>query len=438
MASLSQDRGRKGFRLSFYGLDKRKRSMWLGGFSRRQATTVKTNVEHLLVSRAAGDTPDVHVARWLGSIGPELRKKLITAELIEPTADDHGPATLGPFLNQYIASRKDVKPETLATYRQGVRSLIDYFGADRRLDSNTAGDAELWRVWQATEGNQRETERSEIAESTVRRRTGLARQFFTHAIKRKLISENPFDGLPATVRGNAKRQQFIPQETIYRVLKLATCPELRAVIALSRFAGIRIPSEAVALTWQDIDLEAGRLTIRASKTEHHEDGGIRFCPIFPELRPYLVALYDRTNPGIDCPLSAPVFRRWRSADQNIRTPFLKLLRQAGVEAWPKLFHNMRASRETELLAEFPVKDVCSWIGNSQAVAMEHYAMTTADSFQRAICGSTGGSIRANQEISEDDTQNEKPSETRVSEGSCDPVMSGPMGDTGFEPVTSTV
>ena len=44
---------------------------------------------------------------------------------------------------------------------------------------------------------------------------------------------------------------------------------------------------------------------------------------------------------------------------------------------------MRASRETELLAKYPIKDVCGWIGNSQAVAMKHYAMARDAIFAEA-------------------------------------------------------
>ena len=44
----------------------------------------------------------------------------------------------------------------------------------------------------------------------------------------------------------------------------------------------------------------------------------------------------------------------------------------GREPWPKLFQNMRASRETELTAEYPLNVVCAWIGNSPAVAQTHY------------------------------------------------------------------
>jgi len=435
MASIRKEPGRNGFRISFYGLDKRKRSIWLGGFSKRQAETVKGQIEHLLTAKGAGVAVDVHTAQWLGSIGRELRDKLLKAELIEPTADDRGPVTLGPFLEGYINSRRDVKDSTAATYRKTITALVDYFGADRRLDLITAGDAELWRIEQATNGNQRD-QRKDMADNSVRRRTGLARQFFRHAVKRKLIADNPFDGLAAAVRGNVKRQQFVPAETIYAALKYVACPQLRAVIALSRFGGLRTPSETLELAWQDVDLTSRRLTVRAPKTEHFEDGGIRFCPIFDELYPFLSELQDAVKPGIDCPMSSPVITRWTSSAQNLRTPFLKVLRRAGINAWPKLFHNMRATRQTELLAQFPAKDVCEWLGNSQAVAMKHYAMPTDDSFQRAICGSTCGSISANQQVSGEITPNEKPPKTIAFEGSGQVVIPCPVGPAGLEPATN--
>ncbi len=52
---------------------------------------------------------------------------------------------------------------------------------------------------------------------------------------------------------------------------------------------------------------------------------------------------------------------------------------------------MRASRETELLAVYPAKDVSSWLGNSAPVAMKHYAMATAESFERAAIEGAGPS-----------------------------------------------
>jgi integrase len=42
--------------------------------------------------------------------------------------------------------------------------------------------------------------------------------------------------------------------------------EVRAVVALSRFAGLR-PGEALRLHWSDIDLEAGTITLRVTGQE---------------------------------------------------------------------------------------------------------------------------------------------------------------------------
>jgi hypothetical protein len=108
-----------------------------------------------------------------------------------------------------------------------------------------------------------------------------------------------------------------------------------------------------------------------------------------------------------------------------------------IKAWPKLYQNLRATRQTELLAQFPAKDVCDWLGNSQAVAMKHYAMPTDDSLQRAICGSTCGSISANQEVSGENASNEKFPENSVSEGSGELVIASPVGPAGLELLPET-
>jgi len=416
MASIRKENGRNGYRVSFYGLDKRKRSIWLGGFSKRQAETVKSHVEQLLSAKGAGVAPDVHTARWLGDISAELRGKLLKADLIEPSAEDRGPATLGPFLDEYVELRRDVKESTRTQYRQVIKSLVDFFSVDRRLDAISTADAERWRIHVRTKGNRRDPDLDGWADNTIRRTTGRARQFFSLAVKEKLIAENPFDGFAVAVHGNTKRQRFVTHESILKALDVCSCPELRVVIALSRFGGIRIPSEVLRLTWVDVNLEAGRLTVVAPKTEHYEDGGMRFVPIFPELRPYLQELHDKVQPGLDCPMSTPLITRWNSGTQNLRTEFQRVLSQAGINPWPKLFHNLRASRQTELLAEFPAKDVCDWLGNSHAVAMRHYAMATTESFERAVrgrprekgCGSTGGSISVDQEPSGEGDPSQEP------------------------------
>ena len=59
----------------------------------------------------------------------------------------------------------------------------------------------------------------------------------------------------------------------------------------------------------------------------------------------------------------------------MRTQFQRILRRAGLKPWQKLFHNLRASRESELMRSYDLATVCRWIGNSPEVAAKHYAVS---------------------------------------------------------------
>ena len=54
-----------------------------------------------------------------------------------------------------------------------------------------------------------------------------------------------------------------------------------------------------------------------------------------------------------------------------------------ISGWPRLFHSMRASRQTELQREFPLHVVCSWLGNSPRIAQQSYLLVTEDDFAKA-------------------------------------------------------
>ncbi|MEM6260746.1 MAG: integrase, partial [Planctomycetota bacterium] len=58
------------------------------------------------------------------------------------------------------------------------------------------------------------------------------------------------------------------------------------------------------------------------------------------------------------------------------TQLKRILRKAGLEPWPKLFQNLRSSRETELAERFPLHVVTAWLGNSATVAQKHYLQVT--------------------------------------------------------------
>ncbi len=134
----------------------------------------------------------------------------------------------------------------------------------------------------------------------------------------------------------------------------------------------------------DLDFAELSIVIRSPKTAHHGgDHALRSVPMFPELVGYLEAWSDVVGPGVSSPLSTPVFPIATDPKVNLRTQFARLIVNAKLTPWEKLFVNLRSSRETELLAVYPAADVCRWMGHSPSVAARFYAQARPEVAERA-------------------------------------------------------
>ena len=118
--------------------------------------------------------------------------------------------------------------------------------------------------------------------------------------------------------------------------------------SLCRYGGLRCPSELVLLQWEHIDWATSRILVHSPKTEHHPNGTTRIVPLFPELRGLLRDAFEIAEGGVVFVLSS-----YRSPSKNFRTRLLKISKRAGLKPWPKLFQNLRSTRQTELEEEFP-------------------------------------------------------------------------------------
>jgi integrase len=371
MASIGKEQnGTK--RISFSDASGKRKQIRLGKMSMRLAREVKTKVEDIVCASIAGHAPSQQTLHWIEeqrSNNCKLIEKLSDLGLVHREYRPSVPDTLEAFLVDYVAGRTDTKPSTHQVYKRVKRYLLDYFKNSRKLKDITKGEAKQWTRYLLNRG---------LAEATVRRSTGMARQFFNEALELKLISTNPFAGLSAVVRGNPSRLQFIDGDTIAKVIEACPNAEWRLLVGLGRYGGLRIPSEVVALRWGDVDWDKGTFTVTSSKTEHYEGKGSRVVPIFPELLPLFEEAFDMAEEGTEY-----VVQRYRSPSQNLRTQFQRIIKKAGVKPWPKLWQNLRSSRETELVERFPIQVVTAWLGNTTAVAMKHYLQVTDEHGRRA-------------------------------------------------------
>ena len=253
MASLSTDpKGRR--MIQFMAADGKRRTIRLGKMSRRQSESVKVRVERLVAAHLTGHAVDDETARWISDLDRQMAEKLARVGLI-PEVEK---MCLGPFLDRYFSSRQDVKPATLTVWQHTRRNLTEFFGEGRTLKSIARGDAEEWRLSLVTGG---------LAESTIRKRCGFAKQFMVTAVKHELISSNPFEDLKSGAVANPSRYYFVTRQEADRVLEACPDAEWRLLFALSRYGGLRCPSEHLALRWEDVDWDRSRITVRSRKTE---------------------------------------------------------------------------------------------------------------------------------------------------------------------------
>ena len=372
MASISTDA--KGNRKIQFTSDGKRRSVYVGDLKMKATETIARKIEALVEAKFSRCAVDPEVAKWVGGISDELAGKLVAVELIVPRKKRQEDATtLGAFIDAYLDSRTDIKPRTRINFMQVRRDLVARFGEDKPLCDVTLGDADEWRRWLLSR------EKNKLGDNTVRRHCGRAKQLFRAALRKRLIAENPFGDMKGcSVQANKAREFFVSRDVAAQVI--AECPdnEWKLIFALARFGGLRTPSETLLLRWADVDWERGRMLIRSSKTEHHEGKDSRWVPLFPELRPHLEAAWDQAAEGAEF-----VINRYRDGNANLRTQLLRIIAKAGLTSWPKLFQNLRSTRETELAETFPLHVVTAWLGNSQLIAAKHYLQVTDEHFAKA-------------------------------------------------------
>ncbi len=402
MASVSTDpRGTR--RVQFTGPDDRRRTLRLGKLSKRGAEEIAGLVERLIAAALTGTAPADGDSRRVAALPDATHAKLAAAGLFPPRRQPDAD-TLGPFLAAYLADRADAKPNTLRHLNDAAGHLRGFFGERQPLRKVTAGDADEFRRHLAAGGKRGR------GPNTVNRWMGRAGQFFRHAHRKGLIDANPFEGQRVAVRGNPSRMAFVSAVNAARVLDACPDWEWRLIFALARFGGLRCPSELAPLTWADVHWpnpaapaprdRAGWIRITSPKTAHHAGGGERTIPLFPELLPHLHAAAEETGAEPD----APCVPRLASGT-NPHTHMVRIIKRAGVTPWPKLFQNLRSTRQTELACRHPSHVVCAWMGNSRDVAAEHYLQVTDADFTRAGAGPVTGATGLRPPVSEPDATN---------------------------------
>jgi integrase len=244
------------------------------------------------------------------------------------TASDPSGETFHEFAEQWFAARQaSWKPASRTDVKWALeKHLLPVFGQMRITDITIESVDRFARAKQA-EGR--------LGNNSINKCIQHMAAVLEEAVEWDRIQRNPAKGRKRRLPAEAPKRSHLEVEQLPTLLRVAH-PNLRILIAVLAGCGLRI-GEALALTWGDVNIAAGTIRVRDSKTA----AGVRVVDIpsgaAQELRSRKARLLPRQT--------APVFLNKGGGRQSVRNAEMAL--RTAVK---------RANRELEKIGIDPIDE----------------------------------------------------------------------------------
>jgi integrase len=371
MAAVGKD-GANGWRIRFIDGQGIRKTIRLGKMSKPSAESICRHVAELASAKASSQPVARQTALWVPTIEKPLYQKLMRVGLVE---NQEFPP-LDKFLTDHIergrtSSRKAAAEGTKKKWKAAKAHIVNFFGVDQDLRGITEVDVEKFRLWLEDQPVGDRT----LMENTIRSVMACAKMFFNAAIKQGVSTENPFSGEVSTTQENRKRDFYVKPDVALKIIEACPSTEWKLMVSLWRFAGLR-KTEIYHLKWSGVRWDSGKMLVESPKTKHHEGRDHRYVPI-GDIYPILRDAFERA------PKTDQMITQYSRSNSNLDKPMKKILEDAGITPWPKLFQNMRASCETDWLDRgISAHVVANWIGHSVKIQVTSYAQVDDHHFDK--------------------------------------------------------
>ncbi len=343
-------------------------------------------MERLVAAKMSGSQPDRADLEWLNSLPDETYEKVQQKGLCAPRTQT---CDFVRFLKEHFHVRGQSSQVVSLTQKRWQTAVVharDFFGTCP-LQSVTRERAQGFRVHLLRKPGQ--APGTTMSEATVRKNCSIISGALNEAVKRRLISENPFEDIPKASVANMTDETVVPVDDVMKMIHHTTEPEDKILLALARFAGVRVPSEIEQMRWRDVGSN-GVLTIHAKKTKRWGNAK-RELPMLTDLRSIL---QECKPPGaLDDDFVLPTLRTY----SGLGVRFARLRKSVGIPTWKKFFSMLRKSCASDLTKNYPIADVSVWLGNSPAVLAKYYIRRQASGYtasvaQSMVVGSSGSNM----------------------------------------------
>lgn len=203
---------------------------------------------------------------------------------------------------------------------------------------------------------------------------------FERARRMKFIDDNPFDLVDPPPNNVKIEHPYVSVKDLLRIINTEHSVRHRCYFATLRLSGMR-RNEPLRMKWEHIDFANRRLIVPGNT-----DGTVtgkkrrRVIPLVATLQPYLLDLYERTEPGKD-----PFEGVCVSA---VNDRLLRLCDYAGYKdrLTPQ---SLRVSCENDWMQRFPQAEVAAWLGHAVVTQMRYYHNALTPASQRTMDEAVG-------------------------------------------------
>jgi integrase len=212
-----------------------------------------------------------------------------TVRAPEPVDADPG---IHEFASEWFAaSEAGWRPSTRLDYQWQLSSHLLPFFRGHRLSQITIAEVDRYRAAKLAE-----SEDERLSATSINKTITRLAQILEVAVEYGHLSRNPAKGKRRRVKASRPAPVWLDQASqitalldgagkLDREARADRQVPRRAIVATLVYAGLRI-GELLDLEWRDVDFAAGRITVRASKT----DAGRRQVDLLPCLRDELQGL----------------------------------------------------------------------------------------------------------------------------------------------------
>lgn len=256
---------------------------------------------------------------------------------------------------------EELRPKTIKKYKQVLKDVNDFAESHNfyHLYQLDFGFVDLYRQFRKQQGAKPKTIHTEM---------GVIRRLVRFAKTRRLIAEDPLEGLRLS-EPKTEPQPFWVQDEVDQILK--SCSKLhRALFTLLAETGMRI-GELRWLTWGDVNLELGLIHIRPKDDWTTKTGNVRAIPMSKRAREVLQKL-PRHSRWV---FTAKASSRYPRGDHQISERRLleslkRTLKKLKLKGHLHTFRHSFISRA--IVAGIPEAIIRSWVGHVDRKTLQHY------------------------------------------------------------------